>query len=485
MKILSRVSTVLLLISFVLGLTGPIAAFAAGPATVNLGSAGNFVILAKSGISTTGPTSITGDIGVSPIVASGITGFGLIIDSSNTFSTSSLITGKAYAADYTAPTPATMTAAISDMQTAYTDAAGRTLPTATELGAGNIGGMTLAPGLYKWGTSVTIPTDLTLSGSANDVWIFQIAQNLNISSATHVILSGGAQAANIFWQVAGQTTLGTTSVFNGNILDQTAIVLNTGAILNGRALAQTAVTLDSNSVTKPSYVAVTPTPTPTPTPSPTPTPTPTPTQTPTPTIMTPSGHLSGSVVKTSDGTVWFITSDNMRRAFTSAGAFLSYGSLSFSQVVDANSADIALPSGAFIPPMDGKVICSDRDDSYAKKGTCYLITNGNRAAFTSDKVFAGLGFKFNRTTTGDTSFMPTAANINDTISAHRPGVLINNNGTIQVIRSNGLTGIPSEAVFNSWGYNFADVVPANAADLAMVQSNIMLSRQAGQLNPAQ
>jgi hypothetical protein len=111
--------------------------------------------------------------------------------------------------------------------------------------------MTLAPGLYKWSTGVTIPTDVTLSGGQNDVWIFQIAQNLTVSSSTSVVLSGGAQAGNIFWQVAGQTTLGTNSVFNGNILDQTAIILNTGATLNGRALAQTAVTLDSNTVVKP------------------------------------------------------------------------------------------------------------------------------------------------------------------------------------------------------------------------------------------
>ena len=229
---------------------------------VNLGTAGNFVILTKSGISTTGTTSIVGDIGVSPIDSTAITGFGLIADSSNQFSTSSLVTGKAYAADYAPPTPTTMTTAVSDMQTAYTDAAGRTLPDATELGAGNIGGMTLAPGLYKWGTGVTIPTDVTLSGSSTDVWIFQIAQTLDISSAAKVILSGGAQAKNIFWQVAGQATLGTTSVFNGNILGQTAIVLNTGATLNGRALAQTAVTLDANAVTAPTGSA-TPSPTPT------------------------------------------------------------------------------------------------------------------------------------------------------------------------------------------------------------------------------
>jgi hypothetical protein len=111
--------------------------------------------------------------------------------------------------------------------------------------------MTLAPGLYKWSTGVTIPTDVTLSGSPDDVWIFQIAGTLYISSAKSVILSGGAQVKNIFWAVAGAVTLGTTSVFNGNILCQTAIVLNTGATLNGRALAQTAVTLIANTIVKP------------------------------------------------------------------------------------------------------------------------------------------------------------------------------------------------------------------------------------------
>jgi hypothetical protein len=220
-------------------------------AVVPLGSAGDFAILAKSGISTTGTTAIVGDIGVSPIAATAITGFGLIMNSSNQFSTSSLVTGKVYAANYAVPTPVKMTTAVSDMQIAYTNAAGRKLPDYTELGAGNIGGMTLTPGLYKWGTGVIIPTNVTLSGGSNDVWIFQIAQTLTVSNGVHVNLSGGAQAQNIFWQVAGQTTLGTTSVFNGNILGKTAIVLNTGAKLNGRALAQTAVTLDANTVIKP------------------------------------------------------------------------------------------------------------------------------------------------------------------------------------------------------------------------------------------
>jgi hypothetical protein len=220
-------------------------------APVNLGTAGNYMILAKSGISTTGTTSIVGDIGVSPIAATAITGFALVADASNQFSTSSLVTGKVYAADYAVPTPANLTTAVLDMQTAYTDAAGRALPDFTELGAGNIDGMTLVHGLYKWGTVVTIPTGVTLKGGANDVWIFQIAQGLTVGNGAIVTLSGGAQAKNIFWQVAGQTTLGTTSDFKGIVLCQTAIVLNTGAVMNGRALAQTAVTLIANAITAP------------------------------------------------------------------------------------------------------------------------------------------------------------------------------------------------------------------------------------------
>lgn len=222
----------------------------AGPLPVDLGTAGNFVILAKSGVSTTGTTAVVGNIGLSPAAASYITGFGLIMDASNTFSTSSLVTGKIYAADYTPPTPANMTAAVSSMETAYTDAAGRTLPDHTELGAGDITSMTLAPGLYKWGTGVLVSAaGVTLSGGANDVWIFQIAQDLTVGNGAIVTLSGDAQAKNIFWQVAGQTTLGTTSNFKGIILCQTLIEMQTGATLHGRALAQTAVTLDAVTVT--------------------------------------------------------------------------------------------------------------------------------------------------------------------------------------------------------------------------------------------
>jgi len=219
---------------------------------VNLGTAGNFVILAKSAVSTTGTTAVVGDIGVSPAAASFITGFGLIADSTNTYSISSLVTGKIYASNYATPTPDNMTAAVSDLETAFPDPAGRTLPDFTELGAGDISGLTLVPGLYKWGTGVLITNaGVTLSGGAEDVWIFQIAQDLTVNNSAIITLSGGAQAKNIFWQVAGQATLGTAADFKGIILSQTLISFNTGATLTGRALAQTAVTLDATAITAP------------------------------------------------------------------------------------------------------------------------------------------------------------------------------------------------------------------------------------------
>jgi hypothetical protein len=230
-----------------------VATVAAGPQPVDLGLAGNFVILAKSGISTVPTSAVTGDIGVSPIDHTAITGFSETMDASNAFSISTQVTGKIYAADYTEPTPTNLTTAVSDMEIAYTDAAGRTSPAPiTELGAGNITTMDLAPGLYKWGTGLAIDAaGVTLTGGANDVWIFQVAQTLTVANDAIVTLSGGAQAKNIFWQVAGQTTLGTTSDFKGIILDQTAIVLQTGATMHGRALAQTAVTLDATAITAP------------------------------------------------------------------------------------------------------------------------------------------------------------------------------------------------------------------------------------------
>jgi len=281
MKKFNKISAAVLATACTLGFVLPLSVLAAGPAAVNLGSAGNFVILAKTGVSTVPNSIVTGNIGVSPAARVGLTGWSLIAEPTDTYFTSAQVVapGKLYAADNVGgATSANLTTAVLDMQTAYTAAMSPSPTSAatTDVGAGTVTGLTLVPGVYRWGSNVTIPTDLTLSGAADDVWIFQITGNLDISPATKVVLAGGAQASNIFWVVAGQTTIGTTAVFNGNILDQTAIVLNTGATLNGRALAQSAVTLDASTVTVPTYVApaavVVSTPTPTPTPAPVSTP---------------------------------------------------------------------------------------------------------------------------------------------------------------------------------------------------------------------
>lgn len=233
-----------------------------GASAVNLGSAGDYVILAKSGISTTGTTSITGNMGVSPIAATGITGFGLIKDPSNQFSRSSLVSGSIFAADYASPTPSRMTTAISNMETAYTSAAGQGPPTATELYAGNLGGRTLTPGVYKWSTGVLIPASTTLTldgqGNSNAVWVLQISGDLTMNSASRISLINGANADNVYWQIGGGTgvTLNSGVHAEGNILAAKAITLKSGASLHGRALAQTAVTLIANTITAPSSIPI-------------------------------------------------------------------------------------------------------------------------------------------------------------------------------------------------------------------------------------
>jgi hypothetical protein len=221
------------------------------PMGVALGAAGNFVILAKTGISTVPTSAVTGDIGVSPAAATYITGFSLMPKSPLVFSTSSQVTGRVYGSDYASPTPSNLTAAVNDMQLAFTDAAGRAAAV-TELGAGNIGGMTLAPGVYKWSTGLLIPTDLTLSGSSTDLWIFEIAKNLTLSDATNVTLAGGALPQNVFWQVSGSVDIGTTAHVEGVVLAQTTVELKTGASINGRLLSQTAVNIDGSTVVEPS-----------------------------------------------------------------------------------------------------------------------------------------------------------------------------------------------------------------------------------------
>jgi hypothetical protein len=212
---------------------------------VKLGLAGNFAILSKSGITDVYRSAITGNVGASPI-----TGAAILLRCTE-------VAGTIYSVNAAGPLPcrvtypSMLTVAVLNMQTAYTDAAGRSNPKFLNFGAGNLGGKTLQPGLYKFTTNVIIPANVTISGRSTDVWIFQVAGTLNMSSAVNVRLSGGAQAKNIFWQVAGAVTLGTTSHFEGIVLGMTAINLRTGASINGRLLAQTAVTLQKSTVASP------------------------------------------------------------------------------------------------------------------------------------------------------------------------------------------------------------------------------------------
>jgi hypothetical protein len=217
---------------------------------VDLGTAGDYAILAKAAISTVPTSAITGNLGLSPAASTFITGFSLTADATNVLSTSPQVTGKVYAANYAVPTPSNLTTAVGDMQIAFTDAAARA-PDVVELGAGNIGGMTLAAGVYKWGTGLLIPTDVTLDGTSNDVWIFQIAGDLLMSSAAQVTLMGGAQPKNVFWQVSGLVDIGTTAHLEGVVLTQTAITLHTGASVDGRLFAQTAVNIDGSAIVQP------------------------------------------------------------------------------------------------------------------------------------------------------------------------------------------------------------------------------------------
>ncbi len=217
---------------------------------VNLGTAGNFVILAKSAVSTVPTSAVTGNVAVSPAAATFITGFSLTADPTNVFSRSPQVTGQIFAANFAAPTPSNLTTAVGDMELAFTDAAGRPAGV-TELVAGNIGGMTLTPGVYQWGTGLLIPSNVTLNGNATDVFIFQIASDLTINNGVRIALTGGALAKNVFWQVSGQISMGTTSHAEGVMLSQTAIVLSTGASVNGRLLAQTAVNIDASTVVQP------------------------------------------------------------------------------------------------------------------------------------------------------------------------------------------------------------------------------------------
>ncbi|KAJ7678177.1 antifreeze protein [Mycena polygramma] len=221
---------------------------ALGPAAVNLRSAGNYAILSKSGVSTVPPSVITGNVGTSPIAATGLTGFSLTVDPTNEFSTSKQVVGQLFAASYSAPTPSTLNIAIGDMGTAFNDATGRVNPTFNNLASGAIGNLVLGPGLYKWSTGVMIANDVTIAGSAQDTWIFQIAGTMSIAANKRMTLAGGALAKNIVWVVSSSVTAGAGAHIEGVILAKTSITLQTGATANSRLLAQTAVALQKATV---------------------------------------------------------------------------------------------------------------------------------------------------------------------------------------------------------------------------------------------
>jgi Ice-binding-like/Bacterial Ig-like domain len=219
-----------------------------GQSPVPLGEAGIFAILTKSGITDVPPSAISGDIGTSPITGAAIH-----------VTCAEMVTGTIYSVNAAGPLPCRvtdptlLTTAVANMQAAYTNAAGRKLPNFVNLGAGQIGGLTLVPGLYKWSTGVLISTSVTLSGSASDVWIFQIAGNLTQASGTKMILAGGALPKNIFWQTSDAVSIGTNAHVEGVLLSKTLIAMKTGASANARLFAQTAVTLQQTAVTQPAH----------------------------------------------------------------------------------------------------------------------------------------------------------------------------------------------------------------------------------------
>ena len=216
-------------------------------ATVDLQSAGGFAILAGSKISNVSTSTVTGNVGLSPAVGSNITGFG-----------ANEVVGIIYTVDASGPVnsvpdPVTLTAAKADLTTAYNDAAARTSVDMVPL-SGNIGGLTLTPGLYKSSGSLEISTgNLTFDakGNSSAVFIIQIASTLNVGTNKKVYLKGGALAENIFWQVGASANLGVLSIFKGNILADQSIAVNSGTAIEGRLLALVeAVLLEKITLTK-------------------------------------------------------------------------------------------------------------------------------------------------------------------------------------------------------------------------------------------
>jgi hypothetical protein len=235
--------------------------------TIVLGEAGNYAILAKSGISTVPSSSIYGNIAVSPIDTTAMTGFSLTLDSSGQFSTSTQVLastgevkhpGHAFAASYGGQAATDLTAAVNAMEAAYTDAAGRVNPDEDRinLGEGTLGGVKnpgapdtpLTPGVYTFGTDVNLVGDVHFSGPG--VYIIQMTGNLVQEGGYDVILGHGAKAENIFWQVAGHVEVGPGATMEGILLAKTKVDFLTGSSLNGRVLTQTACNLQKATITE-------------------------------------------------------------------------------------------------------------------------------------------------------------------------------------------------------------------------------------------
>jgi len=217
--------------------------------TIVLGEAENYAILSKTGISTVPDSVITGDIAVSPITGAAMTGFSMTMDSDGTKGTSAQVTGAAFASNYLGDTKALLTSAVGDMLTAYADAAGRENGI-IDLGAGILGGGDpLTTGVYTFNSDVVVGSELTFNGLKTDIFIIQVAGNLDIN--VNIILSGGALAKNIFWQVAGAVTVPAGVHAEGIILCKTGVTFQTKSSLNGRILAQTAAVLQKATISQP------------------------------------------------------------------------------------------------------------------------------------------------------------------------------------------------------------------------------------------
>lgn len=232
-----------------ININGGLDGLSKGPSPVLLGTAGDYVILAKTAISTKGGSTVAGNLGVGPVVVDKTSDLALLSQPIK-FSSTPQISGHIFAADYTVQTPIKLSTAIAEMNAAYADAASRK-PDFAEVGAGIIGGMTLAPGTYKWSTAILIPASITLNGGPNDVWIFQVVRNVIQASAARVLLSGGARAKNIYWQVAGTVEVKPLAHTEGVFLTLGGITLGKGASANSRLLTQSTVSLDANVVTLP------------------------------------------------------------------------------------------------------------------------------------------------------------------------------------------------------------------------------------------